>query len=143
LCYNPHVSIEPESSVLQKLKTLELQPEHYIVVGSGILDALGIRRAHDIDFVTTPETFERLRKMGWTSISHPDRESLNKDDFEAYLGWDNPDEQPNFADLMMTKEVIGGYNFVPLARVVDWKRRHAREKDLKDLQLIDRYLEEN
>lgn len=127
-----------ESFVLDKLPDLELSSDQYVVVGSGVLDALGIRRANDIDFVTTPEVFETLTEKGWKAAV--DSPSLVKDEFETYLMWDSKDGKPNFMDLMSTSRVVGRYNFVELDRLLDWKRRVARPKDLKDVELIEKYL---
>lgn len=127
-----------ESFVLGKLSELELSPEQYIVVGSGVLDVLGIRRANDIDFVTTPETFNELSERGWEAANNSP--SLIKDDFEVYLAWDSVDGEPNFGDLMSSHQAVEKYNFVKLDRLLDWKRRVARPKDLKDVELIEKFL---
>jgi hypothetical protein len=134
---------EHESYVLSELKSFPLAKDSYIVVGSGILDALGIRRANDIDIVTPPDVFEELRRQGWEPTNHPDRESLNHGEFEAYLGWDNPGGQPNFDDLTASRTVIDGFNFVSLERVMKWKEEHARPKDLADIKLIKELLKHN
>jgi hypothetical protein len=131
------------SYVLSELRSLALPKDDYIVVGSGILDALGIRRSNDIDIVTPSDVFEELRRQGWESVSHLDRESLNYGNFEAYLGWDNPDNQPNFDNLIAAKVDIEGFNFVSLQRVMKWKKEHARPKDLADIELITDYLKYN
>lgn len=131
-----------ESFVLGKLPELDLPADQFIVVGSGILDVLGIRRANDIDFVTTPKIFSSLKSSGWKVEEHPDRQSLNMDCFEAYLGWDNPDGLPNLEDLLGTRQIVDGYNFVDLERVLAWKEQKTRPKDLNDVKLIKDYLEE-
>jgi len=127
-----------EPFVLSKLPELDLQPKQYIVVGSGVLDALGIRKANDIDIVVTPQTYNLLDKMGWEPAK--DSPSLIKDDFEAYLVWDSGDGEPNFEDLMSDHQVIGGFNFVKLSRLLNWKKRVGRPKDSNDVKLIEKYL---
>lgn len=127
-----------ESFVLSKLTELSLPTDQYVVVGSGVLDALGIRRANDIDFVTSPRVYASLEAEGWNRAGHSP--SLVQDDFEVYMQWDSKDGNPNFGDLLETKQVIEGYNFVKLDRLLDWKRRVARPKDLKDVELIEQYL---
>lgn len=127
-----------ESFVLQNLPKLELAPEQYIVVGSGVLDVLGVRKANDIDFVTSPKFFEELKDKGWKDAKNSP--SLVRDDFEAYLAWDSMDGNPNFEDLMITSDVVQGYNFVHLNRLLDWKRRVGRPKDITDIGLVEEYL---
>ena len=39
----------------KKLRELGLNADNAIVIGSGILQALGIRKSNDIDLVVTPE----------------------------------------------------------------------------------------
>ncbi len=127
-----------EFFVLDKLPELELSPQQYIIVGSGVMDALGIRRANDVDFVAPPEVFDGLAERGWNKAE--DSPSLVKGSFEVYLAWDSNNGEPNFEDLMSTRQVIEQYTFVKLDRLLDWKKRVARPKDLKDVELIETYL---
>lgn len=51
------------------LQKLSLNPDNSIVIGSGILQALGIRKSKDIDIVATQEIYDSLKKTGEFTIS--------------------------------------------------------------------------
>ena len=51
-----------KTDFIKAVKDLELKPEDYIVIGSGILVALGIREADDIDIVVSKDAFDKLAK---------------------------------------------------------------------------------
>jgi len=129
---------DSDSFVLSELPKLELDPDKFVVVGSGVLDALGIRRANDIDFVTDELTYTELADKGWKKAENSP--SLVSGDFEVYLTWDSKDGRPNFADLHENSQQIDGYNFVKLERLLDWKKRVARPKDLLDVEKIEAFL---
>ena len=52
-------------SVLNELEKLALPEGSFMVMGSGILDALGIRKAHDVDLVVSGELYLKLIADGW------------------------------------------------------------------------------
>lgn len=113
----------------------------YIVVASGILNALSIRDSDDIDLVITPELYEKLKNQGWKEVNKGAYSVLEHGPFEAGLCWDSDEnETPNLADLLQDSTVIEGVYFSSLERVRSWKQKMGREKDLKDLRLIDDYL---
>jgi len=47
-------------SPLDELEGLALPQASFMVMGSGILDVLGIRKANDVDLVVSEEVFEQL-----------------------------------------------------------------------------------
>lgn len=47
-------------SIIEKIKDLNFPTSQYVVVGSGTLDALGIRKATDIDIAILPELHKKL-----------------------------------------------------------------------------------
>lgn len=49
----------------QKIAELNLPTNSYVVVGSGILGALGIRESNDIDLVVTEEEYRNIERLGW------------------------------------------------------------------------------
>ncbi|HEY8108734.1 MAG TPA: hypothetical protein VIF43_01875 [Patescibacteria group bacterium] len=121
---------------------LELPPEEYVVVAGGILDALGLRPANDIDLVVSEALFEHLQGMGdWQEGRHPDLDipMLTHGPVEAFLTWDEPDFRPNLPALKEREQVIEGIPYAGLRRVREWKVRKGRDKDKTDVALIDGY----
>ena len=59
----------------------------------------------------------------------------NMEIFNTWTPWFD-DVEPLIDDA----EIIEGYPFVKLEKVIEWKTSFGREKDLKDLKLIEEYL---
>lgn len=57
----------------------------FIVVASGILNALGIRDSDDIDLVITQSLYDKLKAQGWTEINKGSYSVLEHGPFEAGL----------------------------------------------------------
>ncbi|MDP3991554.1 MAG: hypothetical protein Q8P66_01455 [Candidatus Colwellbacteria bacterium] len=128
--------------IIQKVKELNLPNGSYVVVGSGTLAALGIREAQDVDLVISSEVYKKLRQEDWKEKSHDDgSSSLVKNTYEAFLTWDSKDTKSNLLeDLLGDAHVIDGVPFVNIKRLLEWKKRKGRDKDLTDVELIKDYL---
>lgn len=46
-----------------------------------------------------------------------------------------------FADLLKDARMVDGVPFVNVRRLMEWKKRKGRDKDLVDIKLIQKYLE--
>ncbi len=128
------------ATFIERLRALGLDPDNFVVVGSGLLDVLGIRTADDIDLVVSHSLYEELSQHpSWVMTEVDGHELLQTKGSEAWLAWDN-DGKPNFDELVGDNNVVAGYNFVTLARLRRWKVEHDRPKDQRDVVLIDAYL---
>ncbi|MFA6416042.1 MAG: hypothetical protein WCW56_00970 [Candidatus Paceibacterota bacterium] len=129
--------------IFQKVKELNLPIGSYVVFGGGPMSARGIKEAHDIDILTTPEIYEKFKKEGWEEKTASSGSNfLIKDDYELFRDWNfsfanyNPDPQKVIAEA----DIIDGVAFASLDEVRRWKSAFAREKDLVDIKLIDDFL---
>lgn len=128
--------------IVRKVKELNLPDGGYVVIGSSVMDVLGIREAIDIDLVVSPEVYEKLRQEeGWEEKFLYGMNYLIKDEYEVWLSWDNENNEPNLKDLLNGAHIIEGMSFVDIKRLLDWKKRKGRDKDLIDVGLIEKYLE--
>jgi hypothetical protein len=127
---------------LRAVKQLDLQAQDYIVVGSGVLSALGLREAGDVDLIVSPAVYEQFEATGaWRRKYYPDGTyGLANGSYEVGLNWDGRDGEPNLQDLKRQEIIIDGVPFMDLARLRAWKQAMGRPKDLADILLIDRYL---
>ena len=114
----------------------------YIVAGSGVLGALGLREAADIDLVVSRVVYEKFESAGtWQRKYYPNGASgLVNGIYDASLDWDSETGEPNLHELKQEGTVIDGVPFVSLPRLRAWKQKMGRPKDLADIVLIDRYL---
>jgi len=131
-------------NIIEKAKELNFPEGEYIIVGSGPLEALGIRHASDIDIAVTPKLLERLRATGdWEEEVKYGKTFLKKEkiDIIPQLSWDEyPTSTEEAIDSAM---IIDGIYFMNLKELRKFKEALGREKDFADIALIDAYLEEH
>lgn len=126
------------------VERLNIPSGQYAVFGSGLLDVLGLRQSRDIDLLVSRELFEKLLQRGdWTEIAYPDGLSGLKhrsEDVEAFYeaGWSGCDEA-GVRQKIRQADVIDGVSFVNLEDILAWKREMGRPKDLKDVELLEKY----
>lgn len=129
---------------IQEVKKLDLPIGAYVVIGSGIMSALGIRESEDIDLLVTERVFEELKKRGWRyreiAIDGRLREKLAFERAEAYKDLWYGDERVDVADLIARSEMIEGVSFQPLDDLLKMKGAMNREKDRRDIESIQKYL---
>ncbi|MDO4781382.1 MAG: hypothetical protein Q4A34_03280 [Candidatus Saccharibacteria bacterium] len=135
-------------SFADRVKQLQLPLDKSIVIGSGLLDQLGIRSADDIDVVVTPEVFSDLAENPAWHYDTKDngRERYVREDIggaEVWTHWNLGDRRLEYANLAEQSVVYDDVRFVSLALLRQWKEWAGREKDARDVALIDQYSEEN
>jgi hypothetical protein len=127
-------------SVPEEVEKLRLPRNSFIVMGSGILSALGIRPVNDIDLVVRTSVFAELRQSGWTdAIASSGQKRIEKDMFEVYDSWTEVGSIKTVDQLLEEATVIDGIPYNPLDKVYAAKYLRGRDKDLVDLQLIEDY----
>ncbi|MBU2037470.1 hypothetical protein KJ866_04730 [Patescibacteria group bacterium] len=119
---------------LENLKKLNLPVEKFAIFGSGPLVIRKIRESDDIDIIVKPELWSELVNK-YTSL----KDNLIKvGDVEIYKDW-----LPWIGDinqLIDNADIIEGFRFVKLEYVLEWKKAMWREKDIKDIELIKKYM---
>jgi len=131
----------PEHPLFEELKKLVLPQGEYAVFGSGPMWVRGIRVANDIDIIARGVAWEQTRangKMITKEDSGLECVQFVEGKVEVYHGW-YPGEW-DIDEIIDTAEIIDGIPFVRLEYVIDWKKKMGREKDKKDLALIQEYL---
>ena len=119
----------------QKIAELDLPKGSYIVVGSGILGALGIRESDDIDLVVSEAVFQNISRLGWKQGLWGENIVFQKDIFDIGNDWYGK----KVADLLKHAQVVDDVPYLSLDDVYEWKKMKGREKDLRDLGLISEY----
>lgn len=133
-------------AITQNIKQLDLPLDQLVVIGGGVLDALNLRPAGDIDLVLAPELFAHLvTQPDWqVAVKHgldtPQGElTITQGDTEAFLSWGS-EGRPNFATLYENGMIIDGVCFANPQVVIDWKRRRGSDKDMRDIALLEEYI---
>jgi len=130
-----------KTTVLNHIKSLNF-PKNEYVVGSGAAMAVrGIRETRDIDMVVLPILFETCKHNGWKIKTFPNGvEGLYKDIFELFVIVKHGDYNPSFEYLVQQSDEIDGILFLKLTEVLKFKQAYGREKDLRDIELIQQHL---
>lgn len=134
-------------NLFSELKKLNLPVGECVVLGSGILGALGIREIKDIDLLVSPKLFDELKFQGWVSVQkeyqNRPREVLLNGDVEAFKEFWLGEKDIDVLKMISEAQIIEGFPFLPLDKLVEMKKAMARERDLKDIEFIQNYLAKN
>jgi hypothetical protein len=122
-------------NISERLKELNLAENSFIVVGSGILNALSIRESSDIDLIVTEDVYARVEAEGWDHDTWTDQTVLNRDVFDLGRFWYGKYTK----ELLKDAQYVDGVPYLSLDDVYEWKKDMGREKDLGDLKLIESY----
>ncbi len=128
--------------IFKELKKLNFPIGHYVVVGSGIMAALGIREARDLDIAVDNELLKTLKKSGvYKEEIRYDKLFLVGSNIEiiTQLNWE--DYQTNVIDAISSAKIINGFPFLNIEETIKFKEALGREKDFKDIELIKDYLD--
>ncbi|HEY9582777.1 MAG TPA: hypothetical protein VJK09_00490 [Candidatus Paceibacterota bacterium] len=132
-----------KEDIIQKVKSLKLPSDSYVVFGSGPLVVAGIREASDIDIYVTPEIIEMKKAEGWKFLDKGGKDiPLVNDVFEMHTNWNfGTAYNPTFKEMKATATMHDGVLFASIHEVRKWKLASVRSKDLADIKLIDEFLQ--
>lgn len=122
-----------------KVKRLNLAPGEYTIFGSGPIAIRNLREAKDIDIIVSDKLFEKLSK--------DKRFKLKKNNNYTYLAWGDVEifkewfpGRWNINKLIKESDRINGLFYANLESFCKWKSLLKRPKDLKDFELVQKYL---
>lgn len=130
-----------------ELNKIGLTPDNSIIIGSGILSALGIRESKDIDVVVDKETYDRLKSDSrFHKAENHGREILADDLLEIGTSWGVLGKNWSFGDFLSKSVVIDGVRYITLEFLLAVKKswlldKDVRQKDKDDVQMIEKYLQ--
>ncbi|MDX1536012.1 MAG: hypothetical protein R3346_04605 [Candidatus Spechtbacterales bacterium] len=128
--------------IIDKAKKLNLPRGKYAIFGSGPMTIYKIRDSRDVDIIVTKDLYSIIK-------NNPEFKEKTWDDGDRYLvkdnigifhSWNYGEYRPDVDKLIDQAELVEGIPFVPLQEVLKWKKAFGREKDKKDIQLIEKYI---
>jgi hypothetical protein len=134
------------SDFKNKLATLGLNSHNSVVIGSGILNALGMRKSNDIDVVVDEATYAQLKESGrFQEEQHYGRSVLVDDSFEVNTHWGVLGKDQVLSDLIEQSVTLDEVRYITLDFLLAVKKSwlqddDVRQKDIDDVKLIEEYL---
>lgn len=137
------MTVRQVDSFGEAIRRVGLPAGSVIVIGSGILDKLDIRTARDIDLVVDEKEFAKLDGRSNLVRCEDDRGvhyQTADGVIELWRTWGMLGEaERSYEELLPDTVVCDGVRFMSLGYVKRWKRRMGRDKDVRDIDLIERY----
>ncbi len=123
-------------SVLSMVRRLNVSTRSYVVIGGGVLEALGLRDTIDADLVVSKNTYATFRSKGWHEDVHDDgKRVLTHRGYRIMTSFMGRD----LKRLQKHAFSIDGVRFMGLDDLIDSKEALNRAKDRKDITLIRAY----
>ncbi|MBR2600407.1 MAG: hypothetical protein IKD84_05830 [Erysipelotrichaceae bacterium] len=123
------------NEIFEQLRQFPYDPAQYWIITGAAMVIYGLReQTHDIDMGCSKEMADLLERDGHLHKISPDgRRSFRIGELiEVFEGW------------ICDKTVeIEGFQVISLKGLLEMKRGLGREKDLRDIRLIEEYMKEN
>lgn len=133
---------EQNERQFDKLRALNLPLGQYAVTASGPLGVRGLRAIGDVDIVVSNSLWEQLAAQYGISEEDNVKKIVIGDSVEA-LGkgsfYHQAPGEPLLAHRIASAELIDGLPFEALEHVLFYKRKMGRDKDLRDIALIEEW----
>jgi len=137
---------QSNQSKFSALREFHLPTDQYAIIGSGPLGIRNIKEIGDIDIIVTQKLWATLSKeYGITDVNGVKKIVLPSAIVEAFYEdsfYTAPEDSqaPNMALRIKNAELIDGLPFDTIENVLYYKRKDSREKDLKDILLIEQWM---
>jgi hypothetical protein len=133
--------MDRNKELFQRVKELNLPIGEYAIFGSGPMGIRNLREMHDIDLIVSDRIFDEYSKKQEWKIKeiYGYRDWLKNDSLEIEMGRDW-DEGWDVEGMIREAEIIDGLPFVKLDYLIKWKKFSGREKDLRDVEIINKFL---
>lgn len=123
-----------KNDIIARLENLNLDKTQYWVITGGAMVLYGLReRTHDIDLGCSIELADTLENQGHQTIIMEDgtRKIILEEDIEIFENW-----------LYGEVVTLAGLPVISLSGLIEMKRALGREKDFRDIALIEDFLKE-
>lgn len=126
----------------ERVKATGLPLEEVVVIGSGLLDQLGARKAADIDLVASERLFKQLAQDdSFTQQRKHGEMVLERLPLEIWQSWGS-NGQPNFTQLYASGQTIDEVRYVSDEVMIEQKRTRNLAKDQRDIAWLINYRQE-
>ena len=128
----------------ETLRRLNLPANQFVVVGSGALSIRDLRDSKDLDLIVTGSLWEQMIQIFPIGINSFGVQNLGLENDIEIL---NPTQSifgnskiVPLKEIFEKADMFDGVKFINLDHLRKIKLKLGREKDFKDIELIDQYL---
>jgi len=125
--------------LLEEFDELNISKGDYVIFGSGPIAVRGIKDVNDLDVLVLPEKFEELKEKYKQDTSKHPFGCIEIGDIEIGESWQGDKEKVK--EWIEAAEEYEGHMYMPLENVLEWKKKMGRPKDLKDVELVEKWLD--
>jgi|JI10StandDraft_1071094.scaffolds.fasta_scaffold05555_18 SulP family sulfate permease len=123
-------------STIDMIKRLDPPSGSYVVIGGGVLEALGLRETNDVDLVVSERLYRHYRKKGWREYVQDDgKRVLSHHGYQLMLTYVGK----SLKDLAAHAFLLHGVSFMSVSDLIACKKAVGREKDLEDVRLLQEF----
>lgn len=124
------------------LNKYDLKPDNSVVIGYGIMQALGFYQSDDLDITVDVATYKRLKNTGnFQEVEKYGRNTLVAENIEIGTEWGILGGVWKLEDLTKESVVIDGARYISIELLLRIKQDWKRPKDIDHIKMIKSYLE--
>ena len=142
--HNIFLSMQNNQKKFDAFRALNLPLGQYVIIGSGPLGIRNLREIGDIDLIVSQKLWEDLAfKHGVCVKEGKQYIVVDQANVEAFRSWTfcNTEEPgPTVEEMITAADLIEGLPFLSLKHTIFCKRDLGREKDFKDIALIEQWM---
>ena len=128
-------------NIFKKLEEINLPLGEYAVVGSGILAALNLREANDLDVIISSKLLDKMKDGNrYKKEIRCGKLFLIGDDIDIITQLSLDDYPTTIDEAIKSAIIINGFQFLNIEETIKFKQALGREKDFKDIELLNNYL---
>lgn len=135
-------SINMNKQKFNAIRALNLPLGHYAITGSGPLGIRNLRPINDIDLVFSEELWQKLSATYPVVFKGGNQVMVVEEGkIEVYGSWTyRASPGPTIQEIIDEAEIIDGLPFMSIPHTIFCKRDLGREKDFKDIALLEAWL---
>lgn len=125
-------------STVEMVDQLDLVSDYYVVIGGGVMEALGLRSTVDVDLVVSDDVYRYFRDTKhWQEYTQDNgKRILSHDGYNIMRSWMGKNLRALKKHAFLYHEV----SFMSVEDLIECKQHLGRAKDLADIKLLQRYL---
>lgn len=133
----------------EELSKYSLNPDNSVVIGSEILEELGMRDSNDIDVVVEEKKLnDIIQEFDFDTVDDPTSGRLFTDgkieiSDMLYIRHDDQQIQISYEELVENSCIINRVRYITPEFLLEVKKEWNRDKDRKDIEFLEEFLEGN